>query len=242
MTTDSAPSPDMGSGAAPKKRMSSGCQVALGCLGIIALVVVVVALIIGASISWLSNGREAAMSVYPAPALTTGQQFEMGKIHADHLKAYHGKTDWDVVFTPELFNAFAAEQIRKKKADGTFQKGEAEGVELQFQGNDTVLRFSYAERKEPGFYNFELRGDPHIENGKFLGRVDKVILAGKESPWLARKIIDSFVEAARKGELKNEQSANPQENPLAGVKLLRREGDKIHFIVEAGKVPAPEEK
>ena len=144
--------------------------------------------------------------------------------------------------TPELFNAFVNGEIKRKKANGTFKKGDAEGAEIRFDGQDTVFRISVADQEKGGFFNVELHGDPNIENGKFKGRVDSVKLANREAPWLARIFFDMAVEAARKGDLKNDKSPNKEENALEAIKLMKREGEKIHVIVDGSKVPKPDDQ
>ncbi|MBI3830117.1 MAG: hypothetical protein HY291_11405 [Planctomycetes bacterium] len=236
------PAAEPGAQPPAKKGFGTGCKVALGCFSVVLLIVLVVAVIFVNALSWVTNGRETASAPYTSPTLTDSQQSELGKIRADHKKAYATQADWDVVFTPELFNTFVASEIKKKKADGSFKKGEAEGVDIRFDGQDIVIRTTYEDQEKGGYYNVELRGDPHFENGKFLGRVDSIKLADKEAPWLARKFVDMAIDAARKGELKTEKGPHANENPFEGIKLLRREGDKIHIIILGGKVPQPEDE
>lgn len=222
--------------------MGTGCKVALGCFSIILLIVLVVAVIFVNAISWVSNGREAASATYSAPELDLAQQLELGKIHAKHKISYAAESELDVSFTPELFNAFIASDIKKRKADKTFKKGEPEGMDIRFDGQDVIIRTTYEDQEQGGYYNVELRGDPHFENSKFLGRVDSIKLANKEAPWLARKFIDFAIDAARKGELKNDKGPHANENPFEAIKLIKREGDKIRIVIKGGMVPKPDEK
>lgn len=222
-----------------RKGMSLGCQIVIALAVLLLVGVIFIGISISSLVSWVNNGKENAPTKYAPVKLAPEQEQELWRILTAYKKAYDTKTDFDASFTPELLNGFVESEIAKKKSAGTHKANDAEAVQVAFEGNQTVLRMSVP-ADEPGKYqNFEVRGAFGVEGGKLIGKVDQVKLAGREAPWLARVFIDQFLDAARKGDLKDRNGQG--QNPLDGIKVLRREGEKIHVVVDGSKLPPPED-
>ncbi len=228
-----AAAPPPAQGSAAKTGCKFGCGMLLGCLGLILLVIVILVISFVNMVNWFKNGIEPSPAVYAEPDLTLRQRAQLTKIHIEHRLAYETGTEWDVEFEPTLFNAFIAEQIQKKKDEGTYVEGEElAGLEILFVGSDTVIRASIPADK--GYLNLELRGDPWIERGEFRGKLDEIKLAGEDAPWMVTSFVDAALDQAKKEARRGNGGSG-----LEAIKLLRREGDDIHIIFEAGQVPPP---
>lgn len=222
-----------------RKGMSLGCQIVIALAVMLLIGIVFIGISISNLVSWVKNGPENAPAKYAPTALTPDQEQELWRIWATYKKAYETKTDFDASFTPDLLNGFLEREIARKKAAGEAKSGDPKAMQVTFDGNQTVLRMTVPADETGKYQNFEVRGNFGVEGGRLVGTVDQVKLAGREAPWLARIFIDQFLDAARKGDLKDKHGHG--ENPIEGLKVLRREGEKIHVVADGTKLPPPEE-
>ena len=234
MTNSASPHPT--SSTPQKSGLGMGCKILLG-IGLFSLALVIIAVIMVVNtVNWVKNAPQAQPAVYSNAPLNPQQKGELFKIHMDHRAAYAAKKDLEISFTTELANAWIAEEIRKNKKGG--QPNEAEGADVRFDGDKTVIRFT-VKQPDGKFLNFEVRGEPSFENGVFKGNVEQIKMAGQEPPLLARMWLNAFVDAAKRGEFKDPDKPNAK-SPFEALKLVRREGDRIRVIIDGNHVPDPD--
>lgn len=216
--------------------MRLGCQILLG----VGLVVLLLGgfLIVSAirAKNWFEQNAEQAPVQYATPTLTAEEEQGLEKFFWQYWKAYKEKSDLEVAFTPQQFNAFVMREVAKKKKAGTAKSQDAEAFQAAFEGERLVVRIALP-GKSGMFLNFEARGNLTLENRRVTWSLDALTLGGKEAPWLAlfivRQEMKTLVEAYEQG------SGNPK-NPFESFKLLRREGERIHLIADGKLLPAPE--
>ena len=126
MTASQPPHPmDQGIRPPAKSGMSLGCKIVLGIVLFFVTCVVIFIIMIVNAVNWFKNAPEPQPAAYTSTPLTAEQRVELFKIDTAHRKAYAEKKDWEVSFTPELFNAFLAEQIKEKKNKNEKEIGRA---------------------------------------------------------------------------------------------------------------------
>jgi hypothetical protein len=187
--------------------------------------------------SWVENGAESAPAALPAPRLSEDEQREIEDLYRNYEKHYVQKKDLDILLTPEQFNHLAAESIAKQKAKGN--KTEMEALQIAFEGPQTVFRGTAPVPERSGlYYNFEFRGAFSIENSKASWKVDDVRLRGQDGPMGTGAILQ---EVLRKVFAEQEaRYARGSDSVFRRVKLLRREGDKLHAILVGEYLEAPQ--
>ena len=129
-----------------------------------------------------------------------------------------------------------AESIAKEKAKG--RKVDLEALQVSFDGPATVLRgTALVPEREGLYYNFEVRGEFTIDNSKATYSVDQVRLRGVDAPFSAKTIMR---EALKKGFAEQEKRFNEgRDSIFMRLKFLKREGDKIHVILNGEHLEPP---
>jgi len=187
--------------------------------------------------TWVENGVESTPASFPTPRLSADEQRTVDDLYRDYEQHYVQKKDLDILLSTGQFNHMVAENIAKQKARGNFVQMEA--LQVAFEGPQTVFRGSAPVPDQPGmFFNFEVRGAFAIENQKASWRIDDIRLHGQDGPMGTKAILQGLL---RKGFDEQEQRhAQGQDSIFRRVKLLRREGDQIHAILNGEYLEAPQ--
>jgi len=219
-------------------RKKSGCCLK-GILimgGLLLLLIILVIWQVLSVKSWIEDGMESSPAALPQPELTEEEQKGIEDIYTSYPKHYEKGTDVDVLLTPAQFNSLVAENIAKEKAKG--RKVDLDALQVSFDGPATVLRgTALVPEREGLYYNFEVRGEFAIENAKATCNVEQVRLRGVDAPFSAKTVMR---EALRKGLTEQEKRFNEgRDSIFARLKLLKREGDKIHVILNGEHLERP---
>ncbi len=222
-----------------RKGLGLGCQILLwGGLVVLLVGGVFVVSAIRAK-NWFGQKAEATAAEGAAPVLSTEEEQGLEKFFWQYWKAYKEKSDLEVAFTPNQFNAFVMREMAKKKKAGTAKSQDPEAFQAAFEGEAFVVRFAVPDQAGK-FRNFEARGFFSIENRRVAWSLDEIKLGGKEAPWLARFLLRRAFQAVV--EAYEHPPADAPASPLEGFKLLRREGERIHLIADGNYLPPPEER
>jgi hypothetical protein len=186
--------------------------------------------------SWVENGVESSPAALPAPSLSEDERRGIEDLYRNYEEHYAEKKDLDVLLTAEQFNHMVAENIAKQKARGN--RTEMEALQIAFEGPQTVFRGTAPVPDRPGLYfNFEFRGTFSIENGKAAWNVENIRLHGQDGPVGTQAIMQELL---RKAFAEQEaRRARGADSIFRRVKLLRREGDQIHAILNGEYLEPP---
>lgn len=186
--------------------------------------------------SWVDNGVESAPATLPTPQLSAEEQRKIEDLYRNYEQHSIQKKDLDVLLTTDQFNHMVAENIAKQKARGN--KTQLEALQVAFEGPQTVFRGSAPVPDRPNaYFNFEFRGLFAIENMKASWKVDDIRLHGQDGPLGTVAILQGLL---RKGfEEQERRHAQGQDSIFRRIKLLRREGDMIHAILNGEYLEAP---
>jgi hypothetical protein len=186
--------------------------------------------------SWIENGAESTPAALPQVRLSAEEEQGVNGTRASYEASYREKKDFDAVLTPAQFNCIVEDQIRNERAAGK-QPG-IEALQLAFEGRETVVRGAAPARERPGMYhNFEVRGEVAIDHGHAAWSLGAIRLRGQEPPWAA--LVAARIAIGKKLAEQEELFAKGQDSLFGRIKLLRREGDKVHLIFDGAHLEAP---
>jgi hypothetical protein len=219
---------------APRRRGRLGCYLALGLAGFLLLLAVALLAQVVRMANWVKRGAEPAPRPLPPLRLSPGEETELTAMREGYLKCHREKKDFEALLTPAQINVLADEGQTRKRA-----KGETVyPFRLSFAGGKFELRGTAPAPNEPDkFWNFTLRGDLEIRDGKVAHwQVDSMTLAGEEPPagalTVARRAIAEQLRKVENGEA-------PGKEDLKRIKLLKREGDRLRLILDGRDLPPP---
>jgi hypothetical protein len=185
---------------------------------------------------WLEHGAESTAAILPAPRLTTEEEDGLRRLYASYETCCREKKDFEALVTPEQLNRFLADMIRKEKSEGKTTKLEA--FHLAFEGREIILRGTAAVPQQPGsLYNFEVRGDMAVDRGQVTWRLDTLRLHDVSAPWAA--MFMARREIAKGLKAQEALYAEGQDSLPSRVRLLRREGEKVHVVLEGKYLQPP---
>lgn len=224
-------------GMPPKRRgMSLGCQIILGICAVLALIVIVLVISGYNAVQWMQQGAEATPASYPKVELTAAEEIELQGLLVTLDRAQRNGNTFDATFAPKLLNEFVRRELQKQKDAGT---NEIEGFEITSVGDGIRVRLTVKDKGSSQYVNLDITGDLSLDDRKFDGRVDSVKLAGREAPWLVMWFVRTWISAAKGGNFKIENDPQAQKKLdefLAKHKLLKREGDKFHVILDGARL------
>lgn len=231
----------------PPQKSSFGCLKILAILaGVIALVLVVIVVLVWQTISWVKNAPETTMATYPPLQLSAGEKEDVDRIITKLWAAQPNKAIVDEYVSPEVFNGVMEkiiEEERKKSANKSDQPAYVRGG---FNGPDMELKittpFTDASTKQTQYVNVDIIFDCEIEDGKFKQlEVKQLLVHDAPPPFIARSYINMITKALQQGNMQQVNAQNGQKNPLEGlevIKQLKREGNKVHFVIDGSKMKA----
>lgn len=217
--------------------MSTGCQVVLGfALLFLAIVVVGVAVVVH-SLAWFGNAVQKTAAQYPVPTLSATEELELQRIGAQYRTCYNEKQDFEIRFSPNQLNVFVDREITRKKEDETLQPDEPVAFNLALEKDHTVLKLCVP-TDDGQFINLEVAGNVLVKDRRVQIRLDKAKLGGKEAPWLVMQVFRYLARQLSTGKTKNSPELDEF---LNRVKLLERDGDKIHLIMDGKNLEPPDD-
>lgn len=218
-------------GMPPKRRgMSFGCQIVLVVCGLLALTVIALVISTYNAVQWMQQGVEATPTQYPAVELAPAEEMDLVSHQVTFDRAQRNGNDFDATFTPKLFNEFLRREAKKKKE--AWENDPFEGGDVTFLDDGIKFRATW---KDPNnqYVNLIVTGDFAIEEGIVRARLDTLKLAGRDAPWVAMWIARKALSAAESGQFTKNGKPDPHYERFKKMfKLLKREGDKIHVILD----------
>lgn len=224
----------------------------LGCLGILAIIVgifAVLLLILGImvwqAVTWIKNAPEAAMPNYPKLALSEGEQEDVERIIGRIDQANKANTVAEEHVTPAVFNGIIdwlqKEEARrgKTKSDAPLVfRGAFNGDNLEVKATFPATDPDSKQKLEGKYVNVDVLFDVEIVEGEITkADVKHLKLAGKDMPMLARGFVNSMVAGVKEASKQAKQRNDPNDPMkwLQAIKLLKREGDRLHVIIDGSK-------
>jgi|GEM_PF-5661866 len=229
----------------PEQKKASGCSGCLKALMAFAAIIVFSGIVIGflfwQSYNWVDANTETVAVQYPGLNLIPSEDAEASRLLQLLVVAGDTGAEFDERVTPKMFNAVLL-KIREAEGKNNLppKVGEPQALFLSFAENGYAVKLTIpVQPKKPGvpaFLNAEIFFNLDIENGKFKEiEVKDVKLHGQSAPMVARLFMKQEID-------KLYQRQETPENPLAAIKLLRRENDKIHLILDGRKLKEQEAK
>ncbi|MCZ7643711.1 MAG: hypothetical protein M5U26_00260 [Planctomycetota bacterium] len=224
-----------GSAQPPKKKSGLGCWLwVLIFLGLFLLAVGICVYSVVSTFKWIENAAESAPQQVPAVNLSDPQVLDLQQTYLKYRACYLEKKDFEAMLTFDQLNHIIQEE--KKKQENRQDPEAKDRIHFETAGDAIRTRFTHYDKDTGRYLNVECVGNAYIENRQLTLTIDSLKMAGKEAPWGVRKLANWFVSA-----VKEEQSKKSDEqNPLRFIKLLKREGDKIHVILDGQYLPDPD--
>src|SRR5262249_48135058 len=150
----------------------------------------------------------------------------------------------DETITPMILNGL----IERILQEAIAKNKEIEGttVRLGFEGEHMKAEVTWkAHDKQSGqvhYFNFSTLFDAEVQEGKITKlELHNFSAGGREAPFLVRMVISFMVTGFK--ELVNNGANNPNNDPklrqqvksFEALKLLKREGDRLHIVVDPSK-------
>ncbi len=226
--TEVAPPGD--SPSAPKKSgLSLGCQIFLG-LGLVTLLLFIVGVVMVVnSVSWVANAQQPAPLQFDPVEISAKDELELKKMGEQLKISTKNEQIFDVKISPRQLNAFIQEQQKQEAENNATNSKKEPLVRFAFEEKSTVFRASFPTPQKT-YVNLEVAGDINISEGKPVFKLDRIKLGGQEAPYLVRAFLDTILNHLEKATL---QEMPPEvRKVLLAVKLLKREGDEIHLILD----------
>lgn len=229
----------------PAQGMSGCLKILLIVAGFLALCMLIVGIIVWQIVSWLSNMVQPTPATFTPLAISAGEKQDVDRILQGLTDAKQKGLEFDEYVTPTVFNG-VLERILQAERD----KGKTDvplGVRAGFENGSMTIQFSAkADQKQldtagkqgatiPYYMNGSAKFDLEIVDGapKKIA-VQSLKLGGREAPALILWVIRTHLDEA----VKQQNFKNPQgENPFGAIKLLKREGDRLHLILDGKKIP-----
>jgi len=240
-----APHPAFPPPAKPAQGMSGCLKALLIVAGFLAFCMLIVGIVVWQIVSWLSNMVQPAPVTFAPLTLSAGEQEDVQRILQGLTDAKQKGQEFDEYVTPTVFNG-----VLDKILQGERDKGKKDvplGVRAGFDGGSMKIQFSaVADQKQldtagkqgatiPYYMNGEATFDLEIADGEAKKiKVQSLKLGGREAPALIMWVIRTQLDEALKQQ--NVKKSNG-ENPFGAVKLLKREGDRLHLVLDGKKMP-----
>ena len=225
-----------------KKKSSCGC-----CFLKVVGVVVALALIAGAVVGyfavqsgkWIESAQESSPAVYPPLAVSAGEQEDVQRLLQRINTAKTDKSVIDETISATVFNGVVDKIIQGEKDKG--KEPDMDVFRLGVEGDHFTLSATKKVKDKLGatkYANVKASIDCEIEDGKF-NRLDiqKVVAGGQEAPFAVKSFMAFMVEGFKKGVNDN---TSPEARKFKGFKLLKREGERIHIIIDPSQFDASE--
>jgi len=222
--------------AAPPKRNFGCLKIILVAAGVCAFLFVIIVVLVWQSVNWLKNAPDPIPVVYTPLKLSGGEQEDIDRVMIEIEKAKQTEKLYEDYVTPAVLNGFFEKVFEGERLKG--KKNVPSGLRAELVDNDKMgLKFtSVAEGNttpdgKPLYINAEAVFELEIVDGQIQKvNLDRLFLRKREAPLLSRMVVNYYLNQFREGKLK-EQNGKPDEG-LQAIKLLKRDGDRIHFILD----------
>jgi hypothetical protein len=220
----------------------------ISCLGIVAIfagifavVLLIIGILVWQAVSWIKNAPESSMSITDKVKLEPGEQEDATRIihELDDVAKKKGNLV-DESATLATLNGIVQFIIEEEAKKSPQKPDNAVAARFAFKGDGYNARIVMPARDAdtgaviPGmFINVDVDFDAEIVDGKFTKlEVHRVALANKEAPLFARMFINFGVKAMREGKINDDAKQKDFQDGMKAIRLLKREGERIHLIVD----------
>lgn len=231
--------------AKPAQGMSGCLKALLIVAGFLAFCMLIVGIIVWQVVSWVSNMVQPTPTNFTPLTLSAGEQEDVQRILQGLTDAKQKRQEFDEYVTPTVFNGVLERILQGERDKG--KKDVPIGVRAGFDGGLMTIQFSaQADQKQldtagkqgatiPYYMNGEAKFDVEIVDGEPKNiAVESLKLGGREAPAVIMWVIRTQLNEA----LQQKNYKKPSgENPFEGIRLLKREGDRLHLILDGKKIP-----
>lgn len=192
--------------------------------------------------NWFATIPQKTPAAYAKLELGEGEKQDVDRLITEIGEAKNKRGIIDESITPDVFNGVIDKVMEINKSEG--KKSDLVAVRAGFQGEHFTLAFTAKDNDKPGqeqlYWNFVATFDLMVEDGQ-ITKFDLIDLkAGDhETPMVARTIIDRVMLSVNDA-LKQpnaDKKARDAAETLRLFKLIKREGDRIHIILDTSKIP-----
>ena len=232
----------------PERKSSFGCLKILAIVaGIFAIMLIIFGILVWQTISWFKNAAEPTIATYAPLNLSEGEKEDVDRIIMKVSTAQASKAIVDEYVTPEVFNGVMEKIIAEDKKKNKSKANDTVVFRGGFHDNDYEVKFSTsikdASSTTPQFVNIDLFFDCEMDEGRFTKLdVKQVIMHDRPVPFFARLYLSTVTKALEQTGKAPPAASGTQQNPfedLKIIKLLKREGNKIHVILDGAKMKPP---
>jgi hypothetical protein len=241
-----APPPENPTGVTkPASKGMSGCVKALLIVvGLFACAMLAIGIFVWQLVSWINNTTELQPATYPPIMLSAGEKEDVQRVLEALSSAKTNGTEFDEYVTPTVFNGALEQIFEGERAKG--KKDVPVAMRFALTPDAITTRFTAIVTAEkagktdlpadtPLYVNVEGAFDIEIEDGRLKSAEIKSVKVGsKDTPWLINWVVKQKLKESRDLAKVN---ADEENNPLRAVKLLKREGDRIHIVLNGKKIP-----
>ena len=232
-----------------------GCGVAIAVGAFFTAIVVV---LIWQSVSWLKNAGEPNMAQYEPVGLSRGEEEDVARVMSGINEAKQKGDIYDEYVTPRVFNGAVQKIIADEQRKGTAKPDAPLFLRGSFVDDRLSLRITLPAKTEQSgspqktqntspailpegkYINAEVVFELEIVEGEIMrAKVHKLVLRGRDAPLLSRWVVNYKI-----GEIKEDshKKKNDPANPFWAVKLLRRENDRLHVMLDGARMREQETK
>ncbi len=222
-----------------KKKSSCGCCF-LKIVGVIVLLSLVVGVIVGINAiktkKWMESAEEAQPASYTPLRISAGEQEDVDRVIQVIHRAQADKKLVDETISPNVFNGVVNAIIEGEKAKG--KSPELDPLRLSIDGDHFNVAATARIKGKNKFANIEAVFDFEVEEGKITKLdVHKIVAGGNEAPFVVKTGIGVMIAGFKKGINEN---TTPEARKFRGFRLVKREGDRIHIVIDPNEFDPPE--
>lgn len=230
----------------PKPSGMSGClKVLLIVAGFLALLMLLIGILVWQTVSWVQNIAQPTPITFPALTPSAGEQEDIQRVLQGLNDAKQKGQEFDEYMTPAVFNGVLDRILQGERAKGKPEVplgvrgsfvGDAIKLELSTQADQKALEAAGKQGSATPYYvNAEAVFKLEIvDNEAKAIELKQLKVGGRDAPgilmWVIRKQTEAFM-------LESKNLKNRPDNPFGAIKLLRREGERLHLILDGKKMP-----
>ncbi len=228
-----------------KPKSSCGCCV----LKIFALCFVLFLVVCGVfgyyffnTVNWVTSAAQPVAASYTPLNTAPGEKEDADRVILKLQTIKNNKEVVDETITTAVFNGIMDKVIQDEKAKNA-AKGKSEGLEalrLTTDGDHfglalTSKYISKDPKNNPGalmYLNINATFDLEIEDGQITkAHIEKLVAGGQEAPAVVKFAFNLVLKSIRDGTNTNKDIDKAVEK-LHFIKLLKRDGDRLHVILD----------
>jgi hypothetical protein len=223
--------------ASEKPGSSVGCCI-LKIVAVMGAFALMVALVMGIfawrAVSWVAHIPESAPANHPPLVISEGEKEDVSRVRQKLQVPEHDRGLLDESIKPIVLNGVIETLLKEWHAQN--KDLPAQVIRTNFDGDLMKVEGTWKDVDKQGqtiYYNIVATFDLEIEEGKINKlALHKFSAGGREAPALVpffiNRVLSSFKEAVNNNTAKEAKK-------FEVVKLLRREGDYIHIILDKAK-------